>query len=253
MPPTCEPSAADTTTPRQQILAGRTYELDPSRFDAEKVSPITKAVKAAAIIVVSPALLLVGSAATAFMYFGPMSWRRTFLAWFLPLGCGKLNEKFKPEREHLLADCTGDSRALDVGSGGGAYMQYLQKASHIVALEPVEQMHATIRKTAESYGIRSDRLEVFAMDVETYLRERFKNPEKDAFDWVILGNVLCEVEDQASTLDAVNLLLRPGTGRVYFSEHVACCAGSWKRRFQEIINPLWRVVSGSCNMQRATR
>jgi SAM-dependent methyltransferase len=245
----------------RQSLAGRTYEIDTARFeDGESSSSglIQKAVKATAFLLLSPVLFVAGSVATMFMYVGPSSWKQSFLSWWLPRICGRLNEKFGAERQHLLADCGtttteggggggggGDCRVLDVGSGGGAYMQYLRTATHITALEPVAKLHPTIRKTAELHGIQQDRLDVLAMNVETYLRE---HGNKTLFDWVILGNVLCEVDNVATTLDAVDQLLQPGTGRVYFSEHVACPHGSWRRRVQQWINPVWHTISGGCNL-----
>jgi len=38
-------------------------------------------------------------------------------------------------------------------------------------------------------------------------------------DWIILGNVLCEIPDVDEALRILDRLLKPG-GRVYYSEHV---------------------------------
>ena len=75
--------------------------------------------------------------------------------------------------------------------------------------------------------------------------------EGGGFDWVILGNVLCEVPDQEGVLGHVSRLLRPG-GSVYFSEHIAHPPGTFLRWVQERLNPWWCCVSDGCNMNRPT-
>jgi len=183
------------------------------------------------------------------MYFAPLRLKNRLDSWWLPLICGKLDEEFAPERKVLLAECAG--RVLDVGSGGGAYMRYFQRATAITALEPVQELHTTIRKQAASHGIQSDRLTVLAMDAETFAEQAScDDHNEESFDWVILGNVLCEAENPGTTLEAIDQLLKPGVGRVYFSEHIACPAGCWERRLQEWINPLWCTISNGCNVNR---
>jgi hypothetical protein len=44
----------------------------------------------------------------------------------------------------------------------------------------------------------------------------------------------------------IESLLKPG-GHVYFSEHLGCAKGTWKRRFQDTLNPLWCLMMGGCN------
>lgn len=66
----------------------------------------------------------------------------------------------------------------------------------------------------------------------------------EQFDRIILGNVLCEVDDPVSFLKTVDTLLKPG-GRVYFSEHVL--DSGWRRTLQELVSPWWALVSDGCH------
>jgi len=71
------------------------------------------------------------------------------------------------------------------------------------------------------------------------------------FDWIVVGNVLCEVPNPHAVVAHVDRLLKPG-GNVYFSEHHAHPDGTWARALQEAVNPWWCVVSDGCNCNRPT-
>mmetsp|Transcript_14287 Transcript_14287/g.1282 ORF Transcript_14287/g.1282 Transcript_14287/m.1282 type:complete len:85 (+) Transcript_14287:531-785(+) len=49
------------------------------------------------------------------------------------------------------------------------------------------------------------------------------------FDSIVLGNVLCEVPNIKSALDACYKLLKPG-GRIYYIEHVIDSEGTTRRK-----------------------
>lgn len=103
--------------------------------------------------------------------------RGTVFSTFLPRIMQVVDTEFQPERRALLAHVAG--RVLDVGSGGGAYMKYLQGAEQVVALEPVTELHPVIRETAAAQNI--SKISCIASMDELSPTERF--------DWIILGNV----------------------------------------------------------------
>jgi 2-polyprenyl-3-methyl-5-hydroxy-6-metoxy-1,4-benzoquinol methylase len=74
---------------------------------------------------------------------------------------------------------------------------------------------------------------------------------KEIFDFVILGNVLCEVPDVEATLFHVNRLLKRG-GKVYFSEHVSSDSGTLLRYLQYVMSPMWCNLTDGCNINRDT-
>jgi hypothetical protein len=45
--------------------------------------------------------------------------------------------------------------------------------------------------------------------------------------------------------------LRPG-GSLVFLEHVAAANGSSRRRWQNIVNPVWKTFMGNCHLNRET-
>jgi len=76
-----------------------------------------------------------------------------------------------------------------------------------------------------------------------------KGPE--SFDFIILGNVLCEVPDQQQVLSDIHTLLRKN-GQLFFMEHVANEDGTFLNKVQNFLNPVWSVISDGCNCNRHT-
>ena len=126
-------------------------------------------------------------------------------------------------------------------------MRFFRNATHVVALEPMSELHAVIREEAEQWLPQHTTMDVVSLHLDEYLNQY---PDQvGTFDWVILGNVLCEVPCVETTLRSVNQILKD-EGQVYFSEHIGCKCSSWQRRLQNMLNPWWKTVSGGCNINR---
>ena len=191
-----------------------------------------------------PVTLLATLLFSGIMFFGPTSWRHAIVSRVIPTSMKTLAKRTENQRKLLLQHVSG--RVLDVGCGGGGYMSLLKgKATHIVALEPVTEMHHIIRQQAKEAGFDDYQITILKESVEEYAAS---NPPA-SFDWVILGNVMCEVDNQESTLRHIHKLLKNG-GCVYFCEHLGAPTGSFARSFQNMVNPWWRTVSGGCNCNR---
>ena len=250
--------AGDTSASKRYIvtktLGNKAYSINPFRLDTSEEkwtlgSLAVAALKPVALIGLSPLIVTFSTSFFALMMLGPNMIRRKVISLMIPKIMENVATKCSEERKILLSDIGENDRVLDVGSGGGAYLRHCSKAKAVVALEPVAGMHDKIRKSAQEAGVDSNRITVLTEDVETYLQN---NPdERGTFDRVILGNVLCEVRSQKSTLEAVKIALKVG-GQAYFSEHLGCEAGSLSRRIQDFINPMWVVISGGCNCNRDT-
>jgi ubiquinone/menaquinone biosynthesis C-methylase UbiE len=77
-------------------------------------------------------------------------------------------------------------------------------------------------------------------------------PISDAsVDAVISSLVLCTVVDQHRALGEVIRVLKPG-GKFLFIEHVAAARGTWLRRTQRWLKPIWRQMADGCNPDRET-
>lgn len=231
---------------KQQTLDNTTYIIDPSKT-AVDTSPLWKtAIKTSAKILAAPLAIPVFVGYTLSMWMGPHWWRNKVLATLVGGAMKSVGTKFDKDRTELLQNVKPGDLILDLGAGPGYYLKYLS-GCRVVALEPCENFHPTYRKLANEAGLEASDVDIHACAIETYLRD---HPDRVAsFDWVICGNVLCEVDNQGSTLEAVNHLLKPG-GHVFFSEHVGAPPGTWARIFQDCINPWWRTAGAGCNCNR---
>jgi len=70
-------------------------------------------------------------------------------------------------------------------------------------------------------------------------------------DAVVSTLVLCCVPDQQRALKEVLRALKPG-GKFVFIEHVAAPRGTWLRRLQCWVSPLWRHMGDGCHPDRET-
>lgn len=241
------------TSPQAETLL-----FDGERFTiagdgGDRGAPLGPALGAAAVLLASlrwgeaarrVALASCGAlgATTAWLALGPRAWS---VAKVQPAVMRALDAGLRSRKRELLKGLRG--RVLDVGSGDGPYVAYASERAELidelVLVEPNAHLHEQLRRTAAEAAplrcdVRGGRLED--------LREA-----GESFDAVILGNVLCEVDDQAHCLRLCHDLLKPG-GRLYFVEHVLDEQHAWRGVLQSVVNPWWRVVSGGCNCNRRT-
>jgi len=179
-----------------------------------------------------------------------------------PCFCRGPDRYFCQHRRILLSQIKSTDVVLDVGSGDGVYLPYLRNAGKIISMEPNTVFHSKIREHAQSIGIPHDKLVVSGHTLEEYHE---KNPAQQ-FDWIVLGNVMCEVKDPSAVLECLDKMLRDplstptrgiasvnqGGGKLFFSEHIGSPKGSLLRCVQNLINPVWKFGLGRCNVNRDT-
>ena len=129
---------------------------------------------------------------------------------------------------------------VELGSGVGANVRYLQPGSTLIAIEPNLPMHRRLRTAAERHGVR--------LDLRASVAEQTGLPGGSA-DSVISSLVLCTVADPAGVLAEVRRILRPG-GTFRFVEHVAAPAGTVTRAFQRALRRPWAWTFEGCSCER---
>jgi ubiquinone/menaquinone biosynthesis C-methylase UbiE len=132
---------------------------------------------------------------------------------------------------------------LEIGPGTGANLRYLNPDKvHWIGIEPNPFMDAYLREEATRLGMQ--------IEIRTGIAEGL--PLADAsVDAAISTLVLCSVASQAQSLQEVLRVLKPG-GKFVFIEHVAAPQGTWSRRIQNLVTPLWKWLGDGCHPNRET-
>lgn len=145
-------------------------------------------------------------------------------------------------RADLLRDLSG--AVLEIGAGTGLNLpHYPESVSRLVLSEPDPFMRRKIEEKVRA-GHRAG-VEIVDAPVE-----RLRFPDA-SFDAVVATLVLCSVPRVDAALAEVRRVLKPG-GRFVFLEHVAAEALPRRLRWQRIVEPLWKRVSGNCHLTRRT-
>lgn len=138
-------------------------------------------------------------------------------------------------------------RVLIVGIGPAQDLHHLPEAvTDVVGVEP----SASMRKAAEPQiaaaagrGLRVEVLDAVAENLPL---------ADDSVDSVLFAYVLCSVDDPEKAVAEALRVLRPG-GTIAVLEHVAGSEGSWMRRAQNLVSPVWPRIAAGCRCNQDTR
>ena len=148
-------------------------------------------------------------------------------------------------RDEVCAALSG--RVLIVGLGPGEDLHHMPAAvTEVVAVEPSASMRrAAVEHVAavEQRGVPVEVLDAVAEDLPL---------ADDSVDAVLFAYVLCSVDDPAAAVAEAVRVLRPG-GQIAVLEHVAGAQGSWMRRAQNVVAPLWPRIAAGCRCNQETR
>lgn len=144
------------------------------------------------------------------------------------------------EKARLFQDLEGT--LVEIGSGTGPNLRYLPPGIRVVGVEPNPYMHGHYLDQARKEGRR--------VHLVRGLAQSLPFPD-ESVETVLSTLVLCSVEPLAVVLDEIIRILKPG-GRLLFVEHVAAPEGSWLRRIQRGVKPVWRWAGDGCEPDRET-
>lgn len=156
-------------------------------------------------------------------------------------------ERFKlgSVRTRLAVEACG--RVLELGAGTGANLPYFDWGciDHLT-LTDRQQNEAVLaaRSSRAMHGSDTSDVAVSAADVTELPYD------SDTFDTVIATLLFCSVDDPVAGLTEIMRVLKPG-GHYLFLEHVVPDHRHLRRVFNAI-NPVWRRISGGCNLNRDT-
>lgn len=153
------------------------------------------------------------------------------------VGCAQ--PAFSAMRARIIAQARG--AVVEIGFGSGLNLPHYRanRVGRVLAVEPDPHMAARA----------GPMLQIAEVPVALVEARGEAIPLPDAVaDTVVLGYVLCTVNEPAAVLAEARRVLKPG-GRLLFCEHAAA-QGSMLRAMQTACNGIWKVLAGGCNLGR---
>jgi SAM-dependent methyltransferase len=132
-------------------------------------------------------------------------------------------------------------RVLEIGIGSGLNLPFYSpgKIDHLWGLDPSCENWALLEGKRAPVDFEVEFLEACAEAI----------PLDDASaDSILITYTMCSLPDVQQALQDMRRVLKPG-GQLIFCEHGAA-PDAGVRRWQDRLNPLWRRVSGGCNLNR---
>jgi len=126
----------------------------------------------------------------------------------LPYAMRQMSAQFKDIRVELLKKAKG--KVLDVGCADGQYLKNfaaLPAVTSITALEPNSNLHAKLKETISSDTEGKFPVEIYGGFLNDLLE---REGERESYDTILLGNVLCEIPEVDPAIAQIRHLLKPG-------------------------------------------
>jgi len=146
-------------------------------------------------------------------------------------------------RRELLKNISG--KVLELGAGTGVSLaQYPKRRDiEIFLSEPDKSMRYQLLRKVNISGYKN-------ITVLTCPAEKIESDD-NKFDFVFVSLVCCSVSDIRAALSEIKRVLKPD-GSFIFLEHVAAKHGTNRRKWQNRLNGLWRILAGNCHLNRET-
>ncbi len=159
--------------------------------------------------------------------------------WILPRINDLALAKLQPERRRLVECASG--RVLAHGMGTGLNLEHYTDVQTVTGVEPAEAMRVKALDRAKNSK--------FAVHCHEGFAEKLPFHD-NSFDSVVSTFVLCSVRDLTQSLREIYRVLVPG-GRFFMLEHVRSMDPKMAK-WQDRVDPVWKVVLGGCHPNRDT-
>jgi ubiquinone/menaquinone biosynthesis C-methylase UbiE len=145
-------------------------------------------------------------------------------------------------RAELLRELSG--AVLEIGAGTGACIPYYPKTlTRLDLSEPDPHMRRQLQAKCRTLGLTQ--VSVFDHSVDD-----LRVPTA-SYDAVVCSFLLCSVPNQQRALSEIRRVLKP-RGQLVFLEHVAADTNQARLRWQQRIEPVWKLLMGNCHLTRHT-
>jgi ubiquinone/menaquinone biosynthesis C-methylase UbiE len=151
--------------------------------------------------------------------------------------CSQKN--FTYQRKKIIPRARG--RVLEIGMGSGLNLPFYdpKNIDFLWGVEPSKQSQKTAKKRAVDLPFNVEFIGLSGEEIPL---------EKNCADSVVVTYTLCTIPDVLKALTEMNRVLKPG-GELIFCEHGKApedIVFKWQNR----LNPIWKNMSGGCNLNR---
>ncbi|MBD3647572.1 MAG: class I SAM-dependent methyltransferase [Pseudomonadales bacterium] len=140
-------------------------------------------------------------------------------------------------RRQLIPMASG--KVIEAGIGSGLNLPFYNSETEVLGIDPSEELQEYAREVARETGTRVEFL--------AQTSEEIPVPDNE-FDTAVVTWSLCTIPEPERTLAELRRVLKPG-GQLIFAEH-GRSPEPGVSRWQDRINPVWRVIGGGCNLNR---
>mgnify|MGYP000211513652 FL=1 len=164
-------------------------------------------------------------------------YERYVLPTFINAACG--SKPVLKQRNKVVPLAEG--RVLEIGMGSGLNIPFYdpKKVDMVWGLEPSEGMRLKAKKNLEKAPFDVKWLDLPSEEIPL---------ETNSADTVLLTYTLCTISDWQQALEEMRRVLKP-QGKLIFCEHGEAPDENI-RKWQQRINPVWKKLSGGCNLNR---
>jgi len=141
------------------------------------------------------------------------------------------------QREKVVPRAEG--RVLEVGIGSGLNLPFYAagKVQHLWGLDPSKEAWVLAQQAVAQAEFDVEFIESTAEDIPL---------DNGSADSVVVTYTLCSIPAILPALGEMRRVLKPG-GRLIFCEH-GSAPDEAVRRWQNRLNPIWKRLSGGCNL-----
>ncbi|MBT8220285.1 MAG: class I SAM-dependent methyltransferase, partial [Bacteroidia bacterium] len=143
------------------------------------------------------------------------------------------------QREKVVPHAFG--HVLEIGAGSGLNFSYYDadKVDHLFALDPSSDMLSIAERQLNDLHLRVELIQAVAEEIPL---------ETNSIDSIVITYTLCSIPDVDLVFPEFKRVLKP-TGKLIFCEH-GRAPDHTVRKWQNLLNPVWKHVGGGCNLNR---
>ena len=143
------------------------------------------------------------------------------------------------QRQKIVPLAYGNVLEVGVGSGLNFDFYDATKVDRLYALDPSEEMWALAKKQLDTSQIKIEFTKGYAEEIPL---------DSNSIDSIVITYTMCTIPDVEASLAEMRRVLKVH-GELIFCEHGIAPDNS-VRRWQNILNPIWKNVGGGCNLNR---